>query len=66
MQQCQYTGCIPSDFQDMAVAVGPLDVPTGLYFPAKLEITGWSNGFSVSDMSVQPAAAAAAAAQNGD
>lgn len=41
-------GCIPSDFWDLGVAVGPLNVPSNLYYPVKLVITRWSDGSSVS------------------
>lgn len=41
-------GCIPNDYWDMGVAVGPLNVPPGVYYPVKLVITGWSDGSSVS------------------
>jgi len=44
---CGYTGCIPNDFQDMGVAVGPLNVPANLYYPVKIAITGWSDGSAV-------------------
>lgn len=43
-------GCIPNDYWDMGVAVGPLNVPAGLYFPARITIRGWSDGSSVSDV----------------
>lgn len=41
-------GCIPNDYWDMGVAVGPLNVPPSVYYPVKLVITGWSDGSSVS------------------
>jgi len=43
-------GCIPNDFQDMGVAVGPLNVPANLYYPVKIAITGWSDGSAVSPL----------------
>lgn len=41
-------GCIPNDYYDMGVAVGPLNVPANVYYPVKLQITGWSDGTRVS------------------
>jgi hypothetical protein len=61
LQGCGYTGCIPSDYWDMGVAVGPLNVPTNTYFPVRLTIRGWSDGSSVSSTLIQHVLTAVAA-----
>jgi hypothetical protein len=43
-------GCIPNDYWDYGVAVGPLNVPSGVFFPVRIRITGWSDGSAVSDL----------------
>lgn len=47
-------GCIPNDYWDYGVAVGPLNVPSGVYFPVRIRITGWSDGSAVSGLDLKP------------
>jgi len=46
--QTPAAGCIPTDYNNHGVAIGPLKAPAGMYYPVKLVITGWSDGSDVS------------------